>query len=241
MKNIKNRVYLFLFFTILVTTNVYSMGLRSFVALPVEKDGAVVRFSYEHTKDTNTDFMTTSAAYGLSSDQTLLLGMPYGLSPSGNNQMGDVSILYRHLIWKKDSFSGTKRLGLLGGAIVPTDSQRDGAVQAGFVYTYFKDKNEIDIDALYQKGLENRKNSARYDISWQHRLFPNNRPIWGLSQELNSVLELNGRYKEGDKITHQVTTGLQLINKKRVLEGGIVKDINNEKELRYILSIRFHF
>lgn len=63
----------------------------------------------------------------------------------------------------------------------------------------------------------------------------------GFSQEINSVLELNGRYKEGNKITHQVTTGLQLINKDWVLKGGGAKDINNNKELRYIVSVRFHF
>lgn len=217
------------------------MGLRSFVALPVEKEGSVVRFLYEHTKDANTDNLVTSAAYGLSSYQTLLLSMPYRLSPSGDDRQGDISVLYRHIIWQKDTFEGTKRLGLLGGGIVPTDGKRGSALQTGFVYTYFKEKNEIDVDVLYQEGLDNRLNTARYDISWQYRLSPIKRPTWGLSQELNSVLELNGRYKEGNEITHQVTAGLQLINQVWVLEGGVSKDINNDKELRYVLSVRFHF
>lgn len=224
-----------------MTSSLYGMGLRSFVALPVEKDGTVVRFLYEHAKDVNTDELTTSLAYGLSSNQTLLLGIPYRLSPSGANRQGDVSLLYRHIVLQNDNFWGTTRFALLGGAVIPTKSERDSAAQAGFVYTYFKDRNEVDIDTVYQAGIDNRKDSGRYDISWQYRLSPIKRPIWGLTQELNSVLELNGRWNEGDEITHQITTGLQLINQDWVLEGGVAKDINNEKELRYILSIRFHF
>lgn len=153
MRNVVKKTYFLIFLMLLMTTSLYSMGLRSFVALPVEEDGTVVRFLYENTKDANTDTLSTSLAYGLSSNQTLLLGMPYRLSPSGTDRQGDVSVLYRHIVWQKDSFSGTKRLGLLGGVIVPTDNERDAAVQAGFVYTYFKDKNELDVDILYQEGL----------------------------------------------------------------------------------------
>ena len=217
------------------------MGLRSFVALPVEKDGAVIRLTYEHAKDADTDSLNTSAAYGFSAKQTLLLGIPYRLSPAGGNRQGDVSTLYRHIIWQEDSAAGTDRLGLLGGVIVPTESDRDAAVQAGFVYTHYKKKHEIDIDALYQAGLENRTDTGRYDISWQYRLSPDQRPDWGLSQEINSVLELNGRWEEGNNITHQFTAGLQWIHQKMVIEGGIAKDLNNTNETRYLLSTRFHF
>jgi len=241
MIHFKNRIYLAIFFTLVITNSVYCMGLRSFVALPIEDKGSVVRLLYEHETDANTDNLTFSLAYGLSPNQTLLLGTPYRLSPPGSNQQGDISVLYRHIVWQKDTFSGTKRFGFLGGVIIPTDSERDAAVQAGFVYTYFKDRNEIDVDILYQEGLQKRLNSAKYDISWQYRLYPTQRPTWGFSQEINTILELNGRYKEGDKITHQVTAGLQLIDQTWVLEGGIVKDINNAKELRYLLSVRFHF
>ncbi len=228
-KNISFSIYLIL---LIVSTNLYSMGLRSFVALPIEKNGTIVRLTYAHTKYANTNTLNANVAYGISSYQTLF---------AGSDRQGDISVLYRHIVWQKDTFSGTKRLGLLGGAVFPTDEKRDGAFQAGFVYTYFKNKNELDINMLYQKGLQKRLNSGRYDISWQHRLFPAKRPLWGLSQEINSVLEFNGRYKQGNKITHQVTLGIQSIHKIWVLEGGIVKDMNNKKELQYILSVRIHF
>ena len=220
---------------------VNAMGLRSFVALPVEKGGAVMRISYVNAQQASTDTLDANAAYGISAKQTLLLGLPYRLSPAGSNQQGDLSLMYRHIVWQQDSLEGTNRLGLLGGAVVPTESDREAAIQAGFVFTRFRNRHELDIDALYQQGLENRIDRGRYDVSWQYRLTPETRPDWGIGQELNSVLELNGRWSEGNSITHQITLGLQWINQKLVVEGGVFKDLNNAAEIGYIASMRFHF
>jgi hypothetical protein len=224
-----------------MANSVYGMGLRSFVALPVEKMGTVMRLSVESNQDTDTSILSTNAAYGLSAGQTLLLGIPYRLSPGGANRQGDISALYRHILWQKDRLSGTTRAGLLAGAVIPTGNKRDAAAQAGFVYTHFINRHEMDIDGLYQKGIDNRPDSGRYDISWQYRLLPVEYPEWGITSELYSVLELNGRWNEGNNMTHQVTAGLQWVHQKVVIEGGIVQDINNEHDFRYILSTRFHF
>ncbi len=167
--------------------------------------------------------------------------MPYRLSPGGKDRQGDVSVLYRHIVKQNDFYNGTGHLGLLGGVIVPTESERDAAVQGGFVYTQFEGRHEVDVDALYQSGTENRKDSGRYDVSWQYRLSPAERPDWGIAKELNSVLEVNGRWKQGDNTLHQLTVGLQWIDQKWVLEGGLVKNFNNDNELRTLLSMRFHF
>ena len=240
-----NSVYaIFLWFGMI--SSAYSMGLRSFVALPVEKGGAVIRFVYEHVKasDTaseNSERLIANVAYGLSAKQTLLLGLPYRLSPSGRDRQGDVSVLYRHIVWQNDRFSGTDRLGLLAGVIAPTESDRDAAVQAGFVFTHFKNRNEIDLDVLYQTGMNDRKNSGRYDVSWQFRLLPSERAEWGLSPEIHRVQELTGRWLEGHRTVHELPVGLQWIHQKWVLEGGIAKDISNDHESRYIMSTRFHF
>jgi len=243
MKKTKNNVLAVLGLSSLlsVVAPVHGMGLRSFVALPVEKDGAVVRFAYEHSHDVDTDVLSANVAYGLSANQTLLLGLPYRLSPGGTDQQGDLSILYRHILWQQDRQSGTSRLGLLGGAIIPTESDRDGAFQAGFVFTHFQDRNEFDVDVLYQAGIEDRPASGRYDVSWQYRLSPANRPDWGIPPELNSVLELNGRWQENDGTVHQITAGLQWVHQQWVIEGGIVQDLNATKDWHYLLSTRFHF
>jgi len=219
----------------------HGMGLRSFVALPVESGGAVIRFLIEHANDANTDIFMASSAYGLSNYQTLLFTMPYRLSPGGENQLGDFSALYRHTLWQQDSFSGTTRLAFLGGAIIPTTDERDTALQAGLVITHFKGRHEIDIDALYQAGIDKRTDSGRYDISWQYRLSPSEHPDWGIASEWHSVVELNGRWQQGNKITQQITLGLQWVSQKWVIEGGLVSELNRDKDSRYILSTRFHF
>lgn len=243
MKKAKNNVLAVLSISSLlgIVAPVYGMGLRSLVALPVEKDGVVVRFSYEYSHGVHTDVLSANVAYGLSVNQTLLLGLPYRWSSGGTDQKGDFSVLYRHILWQQDRQSGTNRLGLLGGAIIPTEGDRYGAFQAGFVFTHFLERNEIDVDILYQAGVEERPSSGRYDVSWQYRLSPCNRPDWGIPPELNSVLELNGRWQENDGTVHQITAGLQWVHQQWVIEGGIVQDFSVTKDWHYLLSTRFHF
>ncbi|MCJ8319475.1 MAG: hypothetical protein MJK12_07565 [Colwellia sp.] len=218
-----------------------TMGLRSLVALPIDKHGYIVRFSYLHLISDDSANFITSVAYGLSNKQALLFGMPYNVRTSEDASFGDLSALYRHTVIQHDFFSGTSRLALLAGAIVPSNNDRNPAIQTGLVYTLFKDRYEIDIDVLYQVGLDNRADSGRYDISWQYRLSPSLYPDWGIASELHLVTELNGRWQQENKITHQVTIGFQWVNPTWVIEGGIVKDLNHNNDLSYLLSTRFHF
>ncbi len=218
-----------------------AMGLRSFVALPVEKGGGVVRLTSEYNDDSEVNQLRTNMAYGLDHRQTLLLGVPYRLSPSGSDRVGDVSVLYRNIIIQKDKFNSTVRLGLLGGFILPTDDDRDAAIPLGFVTTFYSSRTEIDIDALYQIGLSDRKDSGRYDISWQYRLSPAEYPDWGVDSELGSVIELRGNWTQDEKTMHEATLGLQWIHQKWLVEGGAVRDINGPHETRFLLGVRFHF
>jgi hypothetical protein len=218
-----------------------AMGLRSLVALPVDKGGSVVRLTLESADKANTDHLITNVAYGISADKTLLFGLPYRIEPDDQNRTGDLSVLYRHIGWREDNRDGTNRLGLLIGALLPSQTDDSSAVQAGLVFTHYKTRNEIDSDLLYRFGEDDRLDSARYDISWQYRLRPGQRPAWGLVPELNTVLELNGRWLEDEDVVHQVTAGLQWILPQWVFEGGIARDISNGSETRLILSTRFHF
>jgi hypothetical protein len=222
-------------------TTVVNVVWMIFVALPVEKGGSVLRFQNIYASQSEVDLFVTSFAYGIDAKQTLLLGMPYRLKPSRGERQGDISLLYRYILLQDDSFEGTSRFALLAGAIIPTASERDYAAQAGFVYTYFRDRHEIDVDIVYKKGFDARLDTGNYDLSWQYRVMPDVRDDWGITQELNTVVELNGRWIEGRKITHQATLGLQWIHADWVLEGGYIKDLNNAKEERYLLSVRVHF
>lgn len=228
--------------TILFTfQTTHAMGLRSFVALPVDKGGSVLRFQIEHDQNADRDKAITNAAYGISAKQTLLFGLTYQLSPGGSERLGDMSVLYRHMIQQDDFLGGTHRIGLLAGLIVPTDNDRDAGIQAGAVSTFYQGRHEWDIDALYQVGLDNRPDSARYDISWQYRLTPEHYPDWGIGSELNSVLELGGRWTRGNETLHQVTLGLQWIHPRWVLEGAIFQDLNGPEDTHFLASTRFHF
>ena len=221
--------------------NAYAMGLRTPVALPVEKNGTIVRFTVETTKSTNTSNLLATAAYGLAAKHTLLFGLPYILSSTNDERVGDISFLYRYIAVQNDRFSGSDRLGLLGGLLLPREKEREAAAQLGLVFTRFKNRHEIDMDIIFQSGLNGRPDSARYDVSWQYRLLPGKRPDWGLPRELNSVLELNGRWLENEDIVHQLTVGMQWIDPAWVIEGGFVEDIDNGDESRIILGTRFHF
>lgn len=217
-----------------------AMGLRSFVALPVEKGGVVLRGTVEHNADTDSNQFMFNTAYGISHQQTLLFEVPYRLSSNGGDRLGDVGVLYRHTVIQADTSQGTDRLGLLGGVTVPTEDDRDEAVQAGAVFTHYRGRNEFDLDVLYQQGLGARDNTARYDMSWQYRVSPREYPEWGIPHEWYTVTELGGRWAQGNRAVHQFTVGLQWIAKRWVLEGGIVQDLNSPHQTRYLFSIRFH-
>ena len=218
-----------------------AMGLRSFVALPLETGGTVLRLFDEYNADQDINVLTTNLAYGISGKQTLFFGLPYRLSPSGGDRVGDLNVLYRHVVWQVDDDVGTSRLALLGGAVVPSDSDRDLRVQAGAVATFFRRRYEWDLDVLWVQGFDDAPNAARYDISWQYRLTPATYPEWGAATELDGVLELNGRWVEGNTLVHQFTAGLQWINRRWVLEGGVVQDLNGPEDTRFVLSMRIHF
>jgi hypothetical protein len=217
----------------------FAMGLRSFVALPVDRGGKVVRIQYQH--NTDIDVLIANVAYGISSKQTLLLGLPYRVSPGGTDRTGDLSTLYRHIIWQDDTAVGTRRMGLLGGIVIPTGSDRDARIQAGVVATFYRGRTEWDLDALWIEGLGDAADRARYDIAWQYRLSPAVYPEWGFDQEWTVDLELGGRWEEGGTMVHQATIGLQSILRQWVFEAGVVQDLNGTDDTLLILGTRFHF
>lgn len=53
-------------------------------------------------------------------------------------------------------------------------------------------------------------------------------------------MELNGRWREGAEVTHQVTAGLQWIHQRYVLEAGVVQDLNGPESTQFVSSARFH-
>ena len=220
---------------------VTAMGLRSFVALPINKGGVVLRQQFLSNPGTGSRHAVFNLSWGLTGRDSLLLGLPFRLAPSGPDRTGDLAFLYRRTLWQFDQSHATSRVALLAGGVLSTDSTRDNAFQFGAVASFNRDRHSYDIDALFQHGSGSRSDSGRYDFSWQYRLTPSVYPEWGFTQEWFSVLELNGRWKQGQSIDHQITAGLQWVHHNWVLEGGVIRTINNTRQTQYLLSTRFHF
>ena len=218
------------------------MGLRSFVALPINKGGVVTRFVFDEIPETNNKRLTSNLAYGIDGKQTFFLAAPYRLSSGEGDRLGDIDMLYRNIVWQDlDSINPT-RIGLLVGAAIPTESDRDPKASAGFVVTHAKERNEWDVDALWQQGIDDAPNTLRYDISWQYRIYPKEYPEWGLSSLVNTVVEFGGRGEEGDTVVQQVTGGFQwVVTSRWVLEGGVIQDLNGPDDTNFLVSTRFHF
>ncbi len=218
------------------------MGLRSFVALPINKGGVVTRLVLDEIPETSNDKLTSNLAYGFDNKQTFFLAMLYRISSGEGDRLGDISLLYRNILWQNIDSTNPTRFGLLLGGVAPTDSDRDPRASAGFVVTHINDKHEIDVDALWQYGIDDAPNTLRYDLSWQYRIYPQEYPEWGLSSLVNTVFEFAGRGVEGNTVVQQVTGGLQwVVTPRWVLEGGVTQDLNGPDDTNYIVSARFHF
>lgn len=218
------------------------MGLRSFVALPINKGGAVTRFVFDEIPETNNKRITSNFAYGIDGRQTIFMAAPYRLSSGEGDRLGDIDLLYRNIVWQDIDSMNPTRFGLLVGGAIPTESDRDPKASAGFVATHINARNEWDVDALLQKGIDDAPDTLRYDISWQYRLYPEIYPEWGLPSLLNAVFEFGGRGEEGSTVVQQVTGGFQwVVTPRWVLEGGLIQDLNGPDDTNYLVSTRFHF
>jgi len=223
------------------SANLFAMGLRSFVALPLEQGGIVLRLQDIDNLQSDRNIAIANIALGITGKQALLFGMPYRLSPSGLNRSGDISFLYRYTAWQQDYAGGSNRIGLLGGGLIPTNKTSNGGIQVGAVATFYKGRHELDVDGLWGEGFRRKSpDRAQYDISYQFRITPAEYPESGLSAEWDAVVEYNGRWIEGKTLVHQATVGLQWIHPTWVIEGAVIKDINTPHDCQLMISVRYH-
>ncbi|NRB38019.1 MAG: hypothetical protein HRU20_06065 [Pseudomonadales bacterium] len=128
----------------------------------------------------------------------------------------------------------------MAGVVVSTLGSHDNAIQAGAVFTHYQNRHKIDLDVVYQQGLDQRKNSARYDISWQYRMAPAEYPPWGIPASWYLVTEIGGRWMQGETAVPQFTLGLQKASRRWVFEVGLIRNIKISQKSDYLVSIRFH-
>lgn len=233
------RLLFILFCTLSLSAQASS--LRSFIATPIEPGGAILRVLNEYNQDTETNQFITSLAYGISATQTVFFRLPYRTKPSRGHQTGDFAISYRHLIHQSFTQTRLLRVGLLAGVVLPTDNDREERIRIGAVMTRVSGRHEFDADLIWTDGLGNSADSARYDLSWQYRISPTKLPEWDPVNQINTVVELGGRWRDGNTTVHQLTLGLQWISQRIILEGGVVQDINGPHNTRYLVGARFRF
>jgi hypothetical protein len=179
--------------------------------------------------------------YGLTPRQTLIIGVPYRKLELGGDGFGYVTALYRGTVYQHDRPNATRRIAVIGGIRVPTDSDLDPQIAAGVVATLYQQRSEWDFDLVWMEGTGRSGNNARYDVSWQYRLTPSEYPEWGIPTEWESVVELGGRYTEGSEMVHQLTVGALWVHPSWVLEAGIIQDLNGPGATSLLLGIRKHF
>ena len=221
-----------------IVTNSYALALRSFVAMPINKNGLVLRGINAINLNNGTNNLNGEAGYGLTAKQTIFATL---IKPGLGQARGDLSLFDRIIVWQQDQKEGTNRFGLLIGPVVPMNDNTDGGVQGGGVASFYYMRNEVDIDAIWSQGFGRSPNTAQYDISWQYRIYPAVYPEWGLGSSVNTVLEFNGSYKESNATVQEATAGLQWVNPTWIVEGGFIRDIaNGPHQTTLMLSVRAH-
>ncbi len=216
-------------------------GLRSLVALPLEPGGVVSRLQVMGSSSPDDITVAASVLYGLTTRQTLIISVPYRNLEFGDNGFGYVTGLYRGTVYQHDEPKATRRLAVIGGLRLPTDSSLDPQIATGLVATVYKKRSEWDFDLVWMEALGRSGDNARYDVSWQYRLTPAEYPEWGIPTEWESVIELGGRYAEGSEMVHQLTVGALWVHPSWVLEAGIIQDLNSPNTTSFLLGIRKHF
>lgn len=164
----------------------------------------------------------TMLTFGLTAKWNLELSAPWfwneNESPGGASDegFGDVSLLIKRQIWKRDALQAQDRLSLIGGAIFPTGehdtldalgisrparlSPGTGAFQFPFGILFNHDSSPgFFADAIYTFKMEGDDyrygDGLRYDLGLTYALWggePREHFVW-------AVLELNGEWTDRDE------------------------------------------
>ncbi len=227
---------IFLFFS----PSILALAIRSFVAMPIEQGGIVFRAQDFINTKTDMNNVVGDIGYGIANKHAIFLRYPEMINAVSGMPTQDVSLLYRYTFLQKDNTNTTFRIALLSGGFVPTNSGSDGGLKGGFVTSYFKGRNEFDGDVLYDGAFGSAKNYGNYDLSWQYRIYPAKYSEWGLGSSVNTVLEYTGQWMEKANMAHQATLGLQWVMPQLILEGGLIKDLNQSYANIVFIGLRVH-
>lgn len=193
----------------------------------------------------------------------------------GDSGIGDITLLNKYRIYTKDYPGKTSRLSILGGIELSAgeDDEEDGLGRLppdlqlgsgsfdpviGAAYTQQALNTEFDIDFTYKFNTEGANDFEsgdllKYNLAYQHRIWPFELPEEGVYSQLNFVLELNGQYQEKNKSSGMrvidsgghiifLSPGIQFVMERFVLESSIqlpiIQDLNGSQlETDYIATV----
>lgn len=146
--------------------------------------------------------------------------------------VGDVRLLARYQVWKRQAHLASQEWTMLGGLEVPTKDKPFSSGSwdpiLGTVYTWRKGKYGFDGDLVYQANTDNdrsveRGDVFRYDAAVQRRLWPDaftSETRWTLT----GLLEVNGEVQQEAKLGGRrigPTDGHQVFVGPGIVLGGL--------------------
>lgn len=200
-----------------------SFPINSDVAIQPAEDQFIYRtqlryrpFDQDEPKtDVKTWIQSSIFVYGWNERFLTVLGVPLlygdfetelpigGALDESNTGVGDITLLFRYLLWKKLGYLESQTWTALAGVQIPSYdelfSSRSWDPIAGTVYSWRVDRLGFDADVIYQLNTENDRDLKegdvlRYDLAYQYRLCPSqytSETEWSLT----GLLELNGEYQ----------------------------------------------
>jgi len=270
---------------------VLAAPINSNVALPVRKGGFVFRSQVRwlratddptsSDKEVNVVTIPNVLVYGATPDLALFAIFPFifrnveSNDPfSGkrinkkDNGIGDLTLIARYTVYKRDYPSGTARFAPLAGLKLPTGDDDLEPIttdsidfQFGGVSTVTWDfgRHEIDADLIYRIKTEaedfEQGNDLIYDLAYELRVYPWTLPDVGAPNFLYLVAEANGIFSKKSKLNGKAldnsggnilffSPGIQFATKRYILETSIqlpvIQDLNgNQVERDFVLTAGF--
>ena len=204
---------------------------------------------------------STTFAYGLQSDLTLIFNVPFRSRKVTNNLtgvsrrdegVGDMNAFAKIQLYQNDTGpTDTARLSLLAGMEVRSGDSNFSSDSYdplfGAVYTQSRGRHGFDAALLWKfntKGGDSDR--LRYDTAYVYRLEPE---TYGPDKMTAwfGVVELNGFYETNGDNEIFISPGIQYVTGKWALEATVqlpvLQDLDERPERDFIvgLSFRLHF
>ena len=204
---------------------------------------------------------STTFAYGVQSDLTLIFNVPIRFRKITDNLtgvsrrdegFGDMNAFAKIQLYQNDTGpTDTARLNLLAGMEVRSGDSNFSSDSydplLGAVYTQSLGRHGFDAALLWKFNTNSRDpDRLRYDAAYVYRLEPES---YGPDKmtALFSVLELNGYYETNGDNELFLSPGIQYVTGKWALEATVQlpiwQDLDERPERDFVvgLSLRMHF